>query len=113
VRAAVGALVVVVPKHSEKQPTWICITLLITCEEALGDGCVWSAVADCAAVPATCTVTLSWTATCTWLTSWQCDVQPEIWTCEMVWVVVLDSSGAGAGVVPAGGGTGFGVAGGV
>ena len=30
-RAAVGALVVVVPKHSKKQPIWICITLLITC----------------------------------------------------------------------------------
>ena len=31
----------------------------------------------------------------------------------MVWVVVLDSIGAGAGMVPAGGETGFGVAGGV
>ena len=62
-RAAEDGLAVVVPKHSETQPIWICVTLLVTCEEEFVCGCVSRAVADCTAEPATCTVTLSWTAT--------------------------------------------------
>ena len=63
VSALVDVLVVVVPKHSVIQPIWICVTPLVTCEPELGDGRVSTVVADCAAVPTNCTVTLSWTAT--------------------------------------------------
>lgn len=56
----------------------------------------------------TCAVTLSWTATWTWLTPWQWVVQPEISTCEMAWMVVLDAAAGGVGVVPAGGAVGLG-----
>ena len=70
-KAAVDGLVVVVPKHSTMHPIWICVTLLVTCEDELGDGCVSSAVAACAPVPTTCTVTLSCSATWTWPTPWQ------------------------------------------
>jgi hypothetical protein len=44
--AAEDALAVVVPKHSVKQPIWNCVTVLVTCEAELGDGCVSRPVAD-------------------------------------------------------------------
>ncbi len=69
--SAVDGSVVVVPKHSTMHPIWICVTLPVTCEDELGDGCGSNAVADCAPVPTTCTVTLSCSATCTWLMPWQ------------------------------------------
>jgi hypothetical protein len=88
-------------------PIWIWVTPLVLCDEELGDGCVSSEVDDCAAVPVTCTVTLSWTAPSTWLTPWQWVVQPDTWTCEMAWMVVLDAAAGGGGVVPVDGAVGL------
>ena len=111
--AADDASVVVVPKHSTMHPSWICVTPVVICEEELGDGSVSSAVAPCAPVPTTCTVTLCCSATWTWTRPWQYDVQLEIWICVIVSDVVLDWTGAGGGVASAGGLPGFGASGGV
>ena len=61
----------VVPKQALTQPTWTCLMRLVD-----------DAGAECAAPLTAWTVWFCCDAFWVWLTSWQCDRQPETCTCE-------------------------------